>query len=456
MQPITQLDQRVKRWNQMIATSLPFQVDSIKIIESNVFAPQEVKLERALAFIGLHGTGKSLILRVLESAFGFATPIYSPPFLPARVSPNSFALPLEGVIEVSLNTPSGRVHHIIDLSWTEQRRADSWKQDIGDSFSAWYLDPVSSFANLQFLWDNYDFTSEPASYESEYYLRRADLDAMNNILGRRYDKVKIRSGKVDNTADDNMAVPFIRAQLGSRTFDNTVMSQGELWVHYTNWFMEHEATKGCLALLDEPETFLAAQGRRPFIDYVAQLALRNHHQLIIGTHSSEILSRFPITNTRICVPGDSGIHIIAPESLAQIYDSVGIDMPIRGLALVEDELAKTVLTSIFARYDTALTREIEIIPVEGASEVLKAKSILTKSNRLVSFAILDADQRSHLSDRISNDVTPPFYFLPGIKSPEDQLIMNAHDQVDWISDVLGISSDRIIIAVRSCQHLDHQ
>lgn len=41
--PSAPVDQRVKRWNQLTGTPAPFQVDSIKIIESNVFGPSDHK-----------------------------------------------------------------------------------------------------------------------------------------------------------------------------------------------------------------------------------------------------------------------------------------------------------------------------------------------------------------------------------------------------------------------------
>ena len=164
-------------------------------------------------------------------------------------------------------------------------------------------------------------------------------------------------------------MPFISAHLGSKALDNTVMSQGELWAHYTNWFLESESDRGHLALLDEPEAFLASQGRRPLIDNIARLALGNDRQFMIGTHSPEMLARFPLSHVRMCVPSEAGTRIVTPQSLVQVHDCVGIETPIRSLAFVEDDLAKILLSAIFARFDIALTREVEIIPVGGAGKL---------------------------------------------------------------------------------------
>ena len=452
--PSTPIDQRIKRWHQLTATPAPFQVDSIEITESNFFANQVIKLDRIVAFIGVHGTGKSLLLRILEASFGYTTPVYSPPFLrdySRGASQRSAISPLTGVVEVSLRTPSGRIRRRVDLSQPPESRAQIWKEIFGESFMAWYVDPIGAFSDLDYIRDNYDYMPGQEPFELERRLSSVELDALNNILGRRYDSVTIRT-----TSADGADTPVISAKLGSKIFHNTIMSQGELWVHYINWFLELEKDKGHLALIDEPESFLAAQGRRAFIDQIARSALRSHRQVVIGTHSPEILSRFPLANIRMCIPGDSGAQIITPRSIIQVRDCVGIQTSIRGLALVEDELAKQMLTTIFARYDTALTREVEIIQAGGAAGVASGTRILEKADRLRCFAVFDGDQRTHQSAELSESSARAPYFLPGTECPESQLMSSALEQIDWLAETIGVHTDRIYTAISTCRHLDHQ
>lgn len=455
------IDERVKRWNYLTATPAPFQVESMKIIESNVFAPQTIKLDRIVAFIGLHGTGKSLFLRMMEASFGYTTPVYSPPFLPdsSEIYQRSENLPIRGIVEVSLRTPSGNICRTVDLSQPPELRAQVWKEIFGENFMAWYADPTGAFTELHFMSDGYSFTHESTNSELERELSSSDLDALNNILGRRYDSVTVRSEHFN----DQLVMPCLYARLGSRIFDNTMMSQGELWVHYINWFLEYEKDKGHLALIDEPESFLAAAGRRPFIDRIAQSALRSNRQVAIGTHSPEILSRFPLANIRMFIPSDSGIQIKVPRSLTDIQDFVGIQTPIRGLALVEDELAKQLLDAIFARYDSALTREVEIIVTDGASKVKIGSQILEKADRLTCFAILDANERTgqpevdtseSVEESESSAIT--LRFLPGTECPERELIASTLKEIDWFAELIGVHTDQVFTAINTCRHLDHQ
>jgi hypothetical protein len=275
------VDERVKRWLRLTTTTSRYQIDSINITESNVFAPQSIELGRAIAIVGLHGTGKSLLLRMIEAAFGYTASMYVPPFLSDKNEVKTRAPRLSGIVDVDLKTPKGMVSHTIDLDRPARERREIWSNDGVETFGAWYVDPTDAFGWLSFMYDNYDFTSTRRKRDIEYDLKRADLNALRNILGRSYDRVTVRSALIDDGADDDLHLPFVTAELGSNVFDNTAMSQGELWVHYVNWFLTHQVNRGAVALLDEPETFIAARGHRPFIDHVCHQALRKELQLLL-------------------------------------------------------------------------------------------------------------------------------------------------------------------------------
>ena len=167
-------------------------------MESSFFAaPQTVKLERATALIGMHGTGKSLFLRMIDAAFGFSELIYSPPFLAGYhgMTLRSAIPAVKGIVEVTLKTPLGIVSHIVDLSQPPAKRAETWKADIGESFRVWYADPIGAFNEFSYMYDNYDFTGNRTASEIVRETTRADLNALRNILGRGYDRVTVTSGK---------------------------------------------------------------------------------------------------------------------------------------------------------------------------------------------------------------------------------------------------------------------
>jgi hypothetical protein len=398
-------------------------------------------------------------MRLLEAAFGYIDyAAQTPPFFhdsDVRLDTEAIT-PIEGIIEVTLRTANGLTSHIVDLAKSQAQRAEIWKNDLDGSYSVWYMGPLLAFAELSFLFGDYNFRRYiPTSYAIKVSrkLTADELRSMQNILGRSYDHLSVETIDADGTD-----LPYFSGTYQSRNIYSSAMSNGELWVHYINWWLQ-DIPEGSLALIDEPEAFLAARGRRPFIDHIATQALRRKLQLIVATHSPEVLARFPLDNIRMCVAGNDGIQVIPPTSLVQIQDIIGMSVPVRVLVLVEDDLAKQLLSEVFAQYDIALTREAEIIPVGGASEVINGLRILGQMNRLGIVGVLDADERG--KDRpkaqVKADPIDEFvYFLPGDNTPEEELLSGARRQAAWIGKTMGRTVNDIVVAINSCQSLDHQ
>lgn len=208
-------------------------------------------------------------------------------------------------------------------------------------------------------------------------------------------------------------------------------------------------------MLDEPEAFLATLAHRPFIDEVARKVLLRQLQLVVATHAPDVLARFSLDNIRMCVQDGNRIRIIKPKSFVQIQDSIGIETPVRILILVEDDLAKHVLGQLFAHYDTPLTQEADIISVGGESEVKIGLRVLRRSGRLRVLGVLDGDRQSGTPE-VSNALKNPMLFLPGMKSPEEELLSGATSEVNWLAKMMHHSADDIIAAISSCRNLDHQ
>jgi hypothetical protein len=330
-------DQRIKNWKRLLTSNTAIQVESIRIIESNIFAPQTIDLPRVLALIGLHGTGKTLLMRLLEAAFGQVGhgPEGPPFFRDSDRYPELEAgrpSPIEGIIEITVRTPNGLIPHVVDLTKSAARREEI---DLGGSYPVWYTGPLRAFSDLTFLFQDYDDLG--SAHRSSRQLKAEERRSIQNVLGRSYDRLSVHTVSTLNM--EGLVAPYVTGIYQSREVDSSAMSNGELWVHYVSWWLQDNIPEGSLALIDEPEAFLAARGQRPFIDQIAALVLRKNMQLIVGTHSPEVLARFPLENIRMCLAGSNGIEVVEP-TWVQIQDIVGMNVPVRGLVLVEDDLAK--------------------------------------------------------------------------------------------------------------------
>jgi hypothetical protein len=453
------VDRRVRNWNHLLASEAPFQIKSIKIIESDIFASQTIGFSRVLALVGLHGTGKTLLLRLLEAAFGRVEKYSSGPpyFKEGEESAPYDPVPIGGVVEVSLRTPQGIVSRIVDLSLPSERRKEIWKNEFDEISYANYTGALEALGDLGYAFGERAFlaTQTAAADRQSKKLSVDELRAARNILGCAYDEFT-----VDTIVANDTWYPYFWAKRKSKNLDYFAMSNGELWVHYVlNWWLSACLAEESLALIDEPETFLAARGRRPFMDQIAARALQGRLQIIVATHSPEILGRFPLVNIRMCLQSDEGIRVVQPGSMAQIQDVVGMSASIRMLVLVEDDLAKEILLQICSDYDASLTREIEIVPVGGASKVKSGLEILGRANQVRVVGVLDGDERDKFLrslNQVNRVLNSSVFFLPGDVTPEEALLSVARTDTNWIAEHISRRTDDVVIAINSCQSLDHQ
>jgi AAA domain, putative AbiEii toxin, Type IV TA system len=449
------LDEREKVWKRLLGSPASIEVKSIKIIESDVFAPQYIELRRVLAFIGLHGTGKTLLLRMLEAAFGYVSQVETPPFISGSQNRPPLPVPwqldpsgINGILELEVKTLGGMVVRRVDLSEPDERRQEIWRDALGDSFDVRAASPLQLFNELYMIFQDYNSMLRSLADDPGKDLPKAKLHVLSNITGRSYDRVTVYSAHLADQ-EFGVNVPYITAAVGDQILDSSMMSQGELWVLYVlNGYLEGEANDGSLVLFDEPEAFLATRAQRPFIDQAARQALALDAQMLISTHSPEVLARFPLPNIRMCIPGNDGVRIIRPASMVQIRESIGIETPVRVLVLVEDELAREILLTLFARYDRALTREAEIAPAGGEAQVRNGIRILRGVQRLSCLGVLDGDKQAATGH--------PVLVLPGTSFPEDELVAAATREAGWLVSRMGVNLDDLMAAVSSCRGLDHQ
>ncbi|WP_219459835.1 ATP-dependent nuclease [Nonomuraea rhizosphaerae] len=441
-------DPRAKRWQRLLETDAPRQLQSIEISDSNIFADQIIVFSRVTAIIGRHGTGKSLLLRTIEALFGYSTPPYAPPFVGESMKYHNekFSRP-SGNFRVTVKCPDGLIVRDIELQASPKERAIEW----APIFGACYATPIAAFSDIGYMFDN----SDPANAVRERDASRAELDAIRNITGRSYDKLTYRTVLTDEMDGIKYYSLFVIGVEDGRRVDSWTLSQGELWVHHIlGDFLSRELANERLALIDEPETFLANSAQRPFVDQAAREILKKDSQLIVGTHSFDMLNRFPLHNIRLCLRIDGKIHVVQPATFATIRDAVGVDGPVRGLILVEDAFAAKVLKSLFAIYDVALYRDAEVVRCDGESGVRSGVQSLRYARRVKFVGVLDGDQRD--ASTLSKVMSENILYLPGASTPEQELLNGAIRHASFLSDLSGRSSSEIMAGVDACASLDHQ
>jgi hypothetical protein len=102
-----------------------------------------------------------------------------------------------------------------------------------------------------------------------------------------------------------------------------------------------------------------------------------------------------------------------------------------------------------------LTREVEIKPVDGASNVINGLRILRNMERLTCLGVFDGNERQKVGNRQSAS-DDSVLFLPGRMCPEEEVLTNALKKPQWIAGITNTSIDNVVAAVGSAQDVDHQ
>ncbi|MEO3928643.1 hypothetical protein ABGB07_33000 [Micromonosporaceae bacterium B7E4] len=440
-------DARTRVWRRLLSTNPPIQVKSIRIIESEIFEEQEITLGAATCVVGSHGSGKTLLLRLLESVFGFGSD--TPPFVGGRKYRRSSIRPVTGLVEVAVLAEDELIRSVVDLSLDEAARSAVWARLLPVDFWPTFNSAAELASDFDWYYQNFGWNPERCISERQF--KASELAALKSIVGRRYESVQVRTILVDTQDEDDWYAqrPFVTAISEGRVADSGTLSLGELWVHQVFWD-QARLDPGCLLLLDEPESFLALRGHRPFIDEVARRSLDRKLQLVVASHSPQVLSRFPVSNIRLCVRGPGGkIRVLEPESLAQVHQAVGMEAPLTALVLVEDALAAAVLSGIFGCLNVS-SAGIEIVQVGGKDNLIAGVRILSESQRVRVLGVLDADQRPHIG-RLSG-----LHALPGEVDPERELFGFASRKHMTVAAALGRSGDALLAAMDGHEFLDHQ
>ncbi|WP_194822071.1 ATP-dependent endonuclease [Micromonospora sp. S-DT3-3-22] len=447
MNSASQQDARVKVWSRLMASNPPVWVKTVRVIESAVFERQEIHLEKATCIVGSHGAGKTLLLRLIEAALGSNS--RTPPFVGGGSHFEPDVKPLTGVVELVLSVKGGSVSAVVDLSTPERERAAIWTKLLGPSH--WPTFVSSAELANDFIWYYQQFSSGVDRPVRARDFTPAERTAVRAILGRTYDSIRMQTILLDGSDDGQWFSqgPYVTAVSDGVVADNTTFSLGELWVYRVLWELER-LQPGCLFMMDEPESFLALRGHRPLVDEVARRALGGNLQLLIATHSPQVLSRFPVASVRVCVrgPGEK-VVIMKAESSEQVRRIVGMEVPVETLILVEDEFAAFFLSEIFACLGLPVAG-IEIVPAAGEGNVKSGVRALLRVSRIRVFGVLDADQR-HLADESKN-----LYSLPGEFDPEKEILDFALKNHVSVAGALGRTPESLLAALDGHLFLDHQ
>jgi len=422
------------------------QISSIEFSASSAFPGQKVDFGPFSVICGSHGAGKSSLLGYIAECL-YRDSLHSdyPPFYGEGTGFQKSRPSLRGQCHVTLKLNEQPIRYTVDFDQSSPRGTTPEVMEAHGAVYPKILNPHLLSTDIQVFFQDFsiDMLKDKEVAGPPEMQKKPDLDALRAILGVTYDEV-IYTPIVMHGFPEYL---YVKARRGTEWVDSHSMSHGELCVHSIRWAIKKAS--GSIVLLDEPESSIAPRGHAAMLDEIARLARTSGVQVAIATHSAAFLSRIPLSWVRMCVRGDHAPEVMVPSRASDLRYTLGIENPLRLLAIVEDDVAKEVLKLILTSHSFPFMSETDIVPAGSWSDVLIAAKTLSKADRVASVAILDGDQSGKASRGES------IFSLPGGDAPERVFLKHAAARPVEMAHKLGCSVASMNVYLAELLGLEH-
>lgn len=227
------------------------------------------------------------------------------------------------------------------------------------------------------------------------------------VLGQAYER--LFSSRVQYAVHKGTVMSVERA---GTTYSEAHMGYGEGRSQYLIAQLETLPEKS-LVLIEEPESSLHARAQHEFGRYLVDVACRRRHQVLLTTHSEDLLDALPSQSRVFLSRSANGIDTVAGLTAAQAHSLMSQGRTKALHVLVEDDVASAMLREILRRTDRTLLDCVGIYPAGGAEAIAQAMRTV-KSLDLPVAAVRDGDKPLVPKENL--------FVLPGGCPPEKALL----------------------------------
>ncbi|MEU7399566.1 ATP-dependent nuclease, partial [Streptomyces albogriseolus] len=235
-------------------------------------------------------------------------------------------------------------------------------------------------------------------YQSERIIRPgvtlsdAQTAAISEILGREYDAIRVISHRyfdVDGATVvlKSSGLQYSEAFAGSGEFAVVML------VHAIT-----AAPERSLILLDEPEVSLHPGAQSKLMKFLSEQAKLRRHQVVISTHSPEIIRDLPRRAIKVFQRSDTDgrVELVSQASEpSEAFFRLGVKPREKRILFVEDALGRAIVRRAIRPLGQAANAQVDIEALPGGAGAIQKVFIpnFALSNRLGCLVLVDGDQR---------------------------------------------------------------
>lgn len=207
--------------------------------------------------------------------------------------------------------------------------------------------------------------------------------------------------------------------------------------------------EGSLFVLEEPDATLHPRAQSELARYLSDVCLRRRHQIFLSTNSDILMTGLPSVCRLFLFRMDGKVEAVGGISIKQA--SCLLDLDNRDgsqpslLILVEDEVAKAVLTEMIRVSEPQLLGFMSIVASGDKNALVQQQRILAHYGRKA-VAVRDADVGESPADGL--------YSLPGSLPPEKELI-GCPQVLSYIRSTYGLDALELLDYWPELDHHDY-
>ncbi len=237
--------------------------------------------------------------------------------------------------------------------------------------------------------DTKTFFNSKRKADAPIQLSKYEIYIIENILGKKYIEAKF----IEHSYYDKSKGFAIRYKTDTLSYSEAYAGSGEVAIVK----LVHDIVNAkdySLILLDEPETSLHPTAQKKLIDFIVEQTKRKKLQVIISTHSPDIVEDMPKESIKILYENiNTGkVNIIEDVNPLNAFLHIGRSFSDKKIIVVEDNLAKLIVDKILAKQNDTGLFDVKFFP-SGASIIKKENMLVySKEEDTKHFILFDGDQ----------------------------------------------------------------
>ena len=405
-----------------------------------------------MAISGANGSGKTTLMHLAGCAFGSdgqsAFSPYLKTYFPVSVA-DPYPFRDDCKVEykfVEHGAGEGGRQRRLTLSRRDDARWEGYKRRAKRSVV--YLG-MSYFLPKFEKTDLSIYSAGTLRLEGESILPREVTSAISSILKTNYDNSFEYS-----VGTSRKSINLVGLERKGTKYSENNMGFGEARVAYLVRHIE-KSPPGTLFLLEEPEISLHGDAQRRLIRYLIEACFNFDHQVIMTTHSRDILAELPSSALVYLQRGIKGNTEVLPAIGA--YEASGLlgnSAEVKRVVLVEDSVAEALVKGSLRKFNrTPFLRTMSIVQGGDRASIERLATSLRKIDHTRVTIVLDGDMRSNSSSAspassgndFSTSGSEVSLFLPGELPPEKEIVQ-CQSVVKGMSDLYAVDISNTVAA----------